>query len=355
MKSLEELRLQIDSLDNELLQILQKRLGIVLEIGKLKEKSSTPIYHPEREKAIIERLGKLAEGGLLKKSAIEAIFLEIFAVSRNLERRERVSYLGPLGSYTHQAAESRFGATCEYFSEHTITAVFKSVECGRCEYGVIPIENNSNGMVGETLDLLGKTPLKIIAEVVMPIHHSLASFAPSIKEVQTIYSKDVAFGQCALFLNEYGLENIKQIPVDSTARAAQLAASNPNFAAICSHIAAKLYQIPILFENIEDTPNNKTRFIILGNFKNKKSGCDKTSVAVNLTNDSQKPGALLSLLQNFNDLGINMTALQSRPNQEDFSYWFFIDFDGYIDDSNVQELFKRHQKELKWLGSYLKV
>lgn len=352
---LEKLRKEIDLLDEALLHTLQKRMSVVSQIGRLKEKSSAPIYRPEREKEIIERLSKLAKDGLLKKSAIEAIFLEIFAVSRNLERSQRVSYLGPLGSYTHQVAESRFGATCEYFSERTITAVFKSVEGERCEYGVVPIENNSNGMVGETLDLLGRTQLKIIAEVIMPIHHSLASLSSSVKDIETIYSKDVAFGQCALFLNEYGLENIKQIPVDSTARAAQLAKEHSKSAAICSHIAAKLYQIPILFENIEDTLDNKTRFIILGNFKNTPSGRDKTSIAVNLLQDSKKPGALLSLLKDFNELGINMTALQSRPNHNDFSYWFFIDFDGHIDDSNIQELFSRHKKEFKWLGSYLKV
>lgn len=351
--NLQHFRAEIDRIDDDILQLLERRMEIVKRIGKEKLQSKAPIYRPEREKEIIERLNA-KKSLLLDKAAIEAIYSEIFAVSRNLELPERVAYLGPLGSYTHQAAESRFGAMCEYFSHNTITQVIKSVENRRANYAVIPIENNQNGAVGETLDLLGQTELKIIAEVYMPIHHCFVSRAESVVDIEVIYSKDIAFGQCSNFLSEHSLDHIQRIPVDSTARAAQLVAENPKSAAICSHIASKLYNVPVLFGNIEDNANNKTRFIIVSNFKNQSCGKDKTSIYANLEN-TDKPGALYHLLYDIKDLNINITSLQSRPMLGgDFKYCFFIDIDGHIDDANVKELFQRYPGALKWLGSYLK-
>ena len=352
--NLRAFREDIDKIDDTLLDLLEKRMEIVSLIGREKKQSNAPIYRPEREREIIDRLDSRKKT-LLQKKAIESIFLEIFAVSRNLELPQKVAYLGPLGSYTHQAAESRFGGMCDYLSHNTIASALKSVENGRANYAVIPIENNQNGIVGETLDLLKNTDLKIVAEIYMPIHHSLASLSQNLQEIQIVYSKDIAFGQCANFLNEHSLDHIQRIPVDSTARAAQLASENPKCAAICSHIAAKLYNLPLLFENIEDNAQNTTRFIIVSNFKNQRCGQDKTSLFANLEN-TDKPGSLYHLLYDIKDLNINMTSIQSRPNKnaKDFSYCFFIDIDGHIDDSNIKELFLRYPKELKWLGSYLK-
>lgn len=350
--NLAHFRTEIDKIDDTLLELLEKRMEIVKRIGKEKIQNNAPIYRPEREKEIIDRLCA-KNPAMLDRAAIEAIFLEIFAVSRNLELPERVAYLGPLGSYTHQAAESRFGAMCEYFSHNTITQAIKSVENHRASYAVVPIENNQNGIVGETLDLLKNTDLKIVAEVYMPIHHCFATLAQNIEEVEIIYSKDIAFGQCVSFLNEHSLDHIQRIPVDSTARAAQLVAENPKCAAICSHIAAKLYKVPVLFENIEENAENTTRFIIISNFKNQRCGRDKTSLFANLAN-TDKPGALHCLLSDIKELNINMTSIQSRPANGDFSYCFFIDIDGHREDANIEELFKRYPNALKWLGSYLK-
>lgn len=352
--NLQHFRNEIDKIDDSILELLEKRMGIVKQIGKAKIQTNSPVYRPEREKEIIDRLNQ-KKPAFLTKSAIESIYLEIFAVSRNLELPERVAYLGPIGSYTHQAAESRFGAMCEYFSHNTITSAIKSVQEGRASYAVVPIENNQNGAVGETLDMLKDTDLKIVAEIYMPIHHCFASISQKLQDIQIIYSKDIAFGQCHHFLSEHSLDHIQRIPVDSTAKAAQLAAQNPQCAAICSHIAAKLYNVPILFENIEDSAGNKTRFIIISHFKNQRCGKDKTSIFANLTN-TNKPGALYNLLYDIRDLNINMTSIQSRPAHQgdDFQYCFFIDIDGHIDDANVNELFARYPKELKWLGSYLK-
>ncbi len=357
MKTLADCRVAIDTLDNELVSLLNKRMSIVERVGEIKSESGGAIYRPEREQAIIERLESLSqkEQGLLNRDAIEAIFLEIFAVSRNLELPERIAYLGPEGSFTHQAAESRFGAMSEYLSLGSIQAVFSTIEAGRAKFGVVPIENSRDGVVGETLDLLAKSSMKIVAELYMPIHMAFATKAEHLSQITKIYSKDKGFGQCREFLLEHGLDTIEHIPVESTAKAAILAESEPNSAAICSHIAAKLYGVPTLFENIEDTQNNTTRFVILSDFKNAKSGNDKTSILVKLK-DAQKPGALVHFLQDFDSEKVNLSKIESRPSKENesFGYWFYIDLFGHIDDEKIQRVLKMHENEVTCLGSYVK-
>ncbi len=355
MKNLDECREAIDSLDNQILDLLNKRMHVVERVGEIKNSSGGAIYRPEREKAIIDRLEKLSRDEILNKSAIEAIFLEIFAVARNLELPERIAYLGPEGSFTHQAAESRFGAMSDYLSLASIASVFKTIESGRAKFGVVPIENSRDGVVGETLDLLAKSPMKIVAELYMPIHMSFATSARHISDITSIYSKDKGFGQCREFLSQHGLENIEQIPVESTAKAAILASEDPSTAAICSHIAAKLYNVPTMFENIEDIHNNLTRFVILSDFENAVSGEDKTSILVRLK-DAQKSGALAHFLQDFDEGNVNLSKIESRPSRDDesFGYWFFIDFYGHIEDVYVQKVLQKHTDEVTWLGSYVK-
>ncbi len=344
---------EIDKIDDAVLELLNKRMELVKGVGELKKSQKSPIYRPEREKSIIERLSSKSKG-LLNKSAIEAIYFEIFAVSRNLELPERIAYLGPEGTFTHQAAESRFGAMSEYLSMSSISAVFKSVESKRAKYGVVPIENNTEGIVGETLDLLAMSNLKIVAELYLPIHHSFATKCEHLSEVKKIYSKDVAFGQCRNFLNDYNLKDVELIPVDSTAKSAKLAQNEPNSASICSHIAAKLYSVPILFDNIEDNHSNKTRFIIISDFTNEISSNDKTSILAQLKN-SDKPGSLVKFLQDFYDEGLNLTKIESRPIREgNFKYWFFIDFEGHYLEEKIQKILNKHIDEIKWLGSYVK-
>jgi len=357
MKTLEECRARIDEIDNEIVELLNQRMEVVRRVGEIKHENKTAIYRPEREKAIIDRLSAMskASGGLLNTQAIEAVFLEIFAVARNLELPERIAYLGPEGSFTHQAAESRFGAMSDYLSLGSIEAVFKTLEASRAKFGVVPIENSRDGVVGETLDLLGKSSVKIVAELYMPIHMAFATKAEKIQDIKRIYSKDKGFGQCREFLQEHGLENMEHIPVESTAKAAILAAKDPEAAAICSHIAAKLYAVPTLFENIEDTHNNATRFFILSDFKNAPSGEDKTSILVRLK-DAQKAGALVHFLEDFNNVDVNLSKIESRPSRDNdgFGYWFFIDFFGHIDEPAVQAIIQKHADEVTWLGSYVK-
>lgn len=357
LETLEGCREAIDTIDTELLALINERMKVVDRVGVIKSESGAPIYRPEREKAILQRLSQLndAQKGLLNEGAIEAIFLEIFAVARNLELPERVAYLGPEGTFTHQAAESRFGAMSEYLPMGTISGVFKALESGRAKFGVVPIESRRDGVVGETLDLLADTPMKIVAELYMKIHMTFASKAENLGQIKRIYSKDKGFGQCREFLNEHALYNVEQIPVDSTARAAILASKDPESAAICSHIAAKLYGVPMMFENIEDVTDNTTRFLILSNFKNAISGQDKTSILVRLK-DAAKAGSLVRFLQDFDTAQINLSKIESRPSRinDGFGYWFFIDFYGHIDDDDVKPLIAKHADEISWLGSYVK-
>ncbi|GAB2773430.1 prephenate dehydratase [Rhabdobacter roseus] len=354
---LSSLRLRIDSLDDQLLELLNERMKLVKQVGELKRATNTIIYRPEREKQIIDRLEKQSTG-LLSRSAIEAIFLEIFAVSRNLELPERIAYLGPEGSFTHQAAESRFGGMGEYLVLPTIHSIFDSVETGRASYGVVPIENNQEGVVIETVDLLREKELLISAEILLPIHFTFVSQSDSLQVIRRIYSKDIAFRQCSKFLREYFEEaNVELIPVESTSKAAKLASQEPDAAAICSHIAAKLFGVPVLFDNIEDSDQNRTRFIILSkNFVNQRSQSDKTTLIANLPN-TNRPGVLYDFLKDFNDRGINLIKIESRPLRQGstFRSWFLVEFEGHYEEPAVQEIMEKYGSNLKWLGSYVRI
>lgn len=352
---LNQLRQQIDDIDAQLLHLLNQRMDVVKQVGELKRANKAIIYRPEREKYILDRLTELNDG-LLNRPAIEAIFLEIFAVARNIELPERVSFLGPEGSFTHQAAESRFGAMSEYVSLPSIRSVFESVHTERTRFGVVPIENNREGIVNETIDLLYEMDVKIVAELPMSIHHTFVTKAEKLGEITRIYSKDIAFRQCTKFLNEY-FENqpVELIPVESTSKAARIVAQEPNAAAICSQIAAKLFEVPVLFRNIEDSDNNRTRFLIISrDIKNARSSNDKTTIVVNL---DDTPGSLARFLQLFDEKNINLTKIESRPLRggDQFRSWFYIDFDGHIDDADVQEIMAAYPGQVKWAGSYVKL
>ncbi len=351
---LKKLRTEIDSIDDEILQLLDKRMNIVKKIGKLKLKTDRAIYHPKREQEILHRLINTPKNTISNKG-IQSIYQEIFATARFLELPERVAYLGPDGSFTHQVAMSKFGRISEYISCANIESIIKSVANNSVKYGVIPIENNSNGVVGESLDFLAKYDVKIVAESNLSVHHSLASNEKLLSNVKRIYSKDIAFGQCREFLNNYSLQNIELIPLDSTAKAAKVASNEPNSAAICSNIAANIFNLPIMFENIQDNDDNITRFFIISDFKTNPTANDKTSVCAFIDN-SDKPGTLAKLLSDFHTKNINLVKLESRPLRKTkvFSFWFYIEFEGHIDNSNVKEVFNQIKDKLKWLGSYPK-
>jgi len=350
--SIVDLRAKIDSIDSKILALINERMHLVKEIAEHKRRDGKAIYIPEREKAIIERL--IAEnGGLLDKSSIEAIFLEIFAISRNYELPQRVALLGPQGSFTHQAAETKFGPTANYLYLDNIKSVFEAVQTKRSTFGVVPIENNQQGTVHETILALSQFDLKIIAEVSIAVHFSLASTEDDLNSIRAIYSKDIAFRQCENFIRDtFANREIRKIPVESTSKAAKLAKQDNHAAAICSHIAARTAELPILFNNIEDSHLNKTRFLVLSDENcNQSSGTDKTTLLAKL---GDHPGALASFLADFHTKQINLTKIESLPARRgsSFSYWFYIELKGHEKESAIAEVLERHGNEVKSLGSY---
>ncbi len=348
---LDSLRQAIDSIDDRLLELYNERLKIVHKVGEFKNQTKAPIYRPEREQEILNRLKakNKKDSGVLNDEAIDALFLELFAVARNYELPERIAFLGPEASFTHQAAEMKFGAMSSYLPIHTIKGVFREVSEGRAKFGVVPIENSFNGIVSDTISSLSTFNLKIVAEVIVEVHHVLATKAEDIKDIKRIYSKDIAFGQCSRFLEDLGLDMVEQIPVESTAKAAQLATKDSKSASICSEVASKLYNLPVLFRNIEDDGNNRTRFFIVSDFENQPSGKDKSTILVRLPN---RPGALVDFLNDFKEAKIDLTKIKSHI-VEGVSI-FFIEFDGHKNDEKIKGIFEKHRDSIKFLGSYVK-
>jgi len=349
--TLDDFRLQIDSIDNTLLELYNERMELVHQVGELKNTIGAPIYRPEREQAILNRLkSKNAKAkGKLTDAAIDALFLEMFAVARNLELPEGVAFLGPEASFTHQAAESKFGAMSTYLPISSIEGIFRAVDKGTAKFGVVPIENSSNGIVSDTINGLDKYDFKIIAEVIIDVHFSFATLSEDYKKIKKIYSKDIAFGQCRKFLHDLGLANIELVPVESTAKAAKLAAEDDKIAALCPAIAAKLYKLPIRFNNIEDDTKNRTRFFVISDFENGRSGDDKTSMLVRLSN---KPGSLVDFLNNFEKSGVNLTKIKSHIVEGESL--FFIEFNGHQEDDNIKPILKKMSSVIKVLGSYVR-
>lgn len=346
--TLDDLRLQIDSIDNTLLELYNERMELVHQVGELKNTTGSPIYRPEREQAILNRL-KSQNTGKLTNAAIDALFLEMFAVARNLELPEGVAFLGPEASFTHQAAESKFGAMSTYLPISSIEGIFREVEKGTAKFGVIPIENSSNGIVSDTINGLDEYNLSIIAEVIIDVHFAFATLNENYKKVKRIYSKDIAFGQCRKFLQDLGLDDVELVPVESTAKAAKLASEDESTAALCPSIAAKLYNLPIRFSNVEDNTNNRTRFFVISNFKNASSGDDKTSMLVKLSNEA---GSLVNFLNHFEQAGLSLTKIKSHIVGGESL--FFIEFNGHQDDVKVKPILEKLSSEVKVLGSYVK-
>lgn len=346
--TLDELRVKIDAIDDTLLKLYNERMELVHQVGELKNTTGAPIYRPEREQAILTRL-KSQNRGKLTNAAIDALFLEMFAVARNLELPEAVAFLGPEASFTHQAAESKFGAMSAYIPINSIEGVFRAVDKDIAKFGVIPIENSSNGIVSDTINCLDAYDLKIIAEVMIDVHFAFATLCEDYKKITKVYSKDIAFGQCRKFLQDLGLDDAELVPVESTAKAAKMAAKDATSAALCPSIAAKLYNLPIRFDNVEDNTNNKTRFFIISNFDNAMSGNDKTSILVRLSNE---PGTLVHFLNHFEAENVNLTKIKSHIVGGDSI--FFIEFHGHPEDEKIKAILETLNCDIKILGSYVK-
>ena len=348
--SLDELRKMIDDLDHQLVQLLNERARIVVEIGKLKDKTAKPVYAPDREKQVFERIAQANEGPLPDKCLV-AIWRELMSGSFVLERPLRIAYLGPQGSFSHTAAMLKFGQSVEYEPVTDIASIFDEVSKGHCDLGLAPVENTMGGGVIETLDALIDCDVKVCAEILMSIHHNLLANCP-LEEVEKIYSKPEVFAQCRGWLSAT-FKNAQTVAVASTARAAQMAAGEPKSAAIGSTVAAELYGLSIVCENIEDITNNITRFLIIGREDAKPTDEDKTAI---LFSTAHKAGALADVLDVFKLYDINLTNIESRPSRKrEWEYYFFMDFLGHRSEKRVQdglEEARKHCLQLSILGSF---
>jgi chorismate mutase/prephenate dehydratase len=352
-KELNIARNNIDLIDDEIISLIDKRVKEVKKIGDIKNSQNSVIYRPQRELEILNRLNKKSK--YLNFLQIQAIFYEIFSFSRNYEKTQTISFLGPEYSYTHQASMSKFSSSSEYISAISIKKVFTNIIQGISHYGVVPIENSSNGVVSETLSFLNEFDMNIVSEVVLDIKHIIAGNISSINDTKNIYSKDIAFSQCSIFLNENNLSSDgKCFEVNSTSIAAKLASENKNTLAICSKYAAKFYNLPIIYDDIQDVKNNKTRFFIIEKNNSSYEKYDKnikykTSI---LFQTSNKSGSLFNFLKSFNDENINLIKIKSHIYQG--VTLFFAEMSIHRDNKKFQKVFKKHKKEIKILGSFIK-
>lgn len=353
-RTLQDYRESIDSLDRKLLDLLNERSRIVEKIGRLKEETNESIYVPLREKQLVENLMKKNKGPF-PNHAVYNVFKEIVSASRAMQAPLYVSYLGPAATFTHMAAIKHFGRSAELRGAASIARVFEEVEHDRSEFGVVPIENSTEGVVNHTLDLFLSTSLNICAEVTLEIAHNLVSKAGSLSEIQRIYAHPQAVGQCREWL-EKNVSGVSIIEVESSAEAAQRAILDSSGAAIASEYASQLYNLQIVKGHIEDYSNNMTRFLIIGKEKMKKTGKDKTSILFSVKDEV---GILYKMLDPFYRQKINLTKIESRPlKKRAWEYVFFVDFEGHVAEQRVKKALNTlHSKctFLKILGSYPRV
>jgi chorismate mutase / prephenate dehydratase len=344
-EKLKQLREQIDRLDDELLKLANQRAALAQQIGHLKENGV--VLRPEREAQVLERLLE-KNSGPLSDEAVTRLFTEVMSQCRALEAPLTIAYLGPEGTFTEAAAQKRFGSAIQEQSCTTIDEVFRAVASGTAHYGMVPVENSSEGAVGRTLDLLMQSTLQICGEVMLPIHQCLLGQHRELNSIKSVYSHPQSLGQCQGWLNT-NLQHAARIPVASNAEAARLAAENPHSAAIAGSQAAALFGLMILAENIEDDAGNTTRFLVLGNQQVSPSGNDKTSLVMSTAN---RPGAVHDLLVPLAKHGVSMTKLESRPARSGlWEYVFFMDIEGHQADIKVAAALA----ELKQVAAFVKV
>jgi len=347
---LKDLRKKIDALDAKIVELLNQRAEITLSVGAHKIKNKASIYAPAREKQVLERIKMLSKGPL-NKVGLEAIYREIMSASLSLEKPLRIGYLGPEATFSHLAAMKRFGSSVEYVPCENVSEIFSKVEHGDCDYGVVPIENSIEGVVTHTIDLLVDSELKICSQILLDVSLNLMSKG-SLKGIKEVYSHPQPLGQCRQWLLR-NLPHAQLIAAASTTKAAQLASKKKTSACVASEIAAKLYKMTILKKNIQDSPHNITRFLVLSNSDTPATGKDRTSLVFSI---KDKVGALHAMLTPFDRNKINLTKIESRPSKKKaWDYYFFIDLEGHQDDPHVKRALSQLEgmcKFMKILGSY---
>lgn len=349
--NLQQLRDQIDKIDDQILDLLNVRAGVVLDVGKAKAGESREFYVPSRERAIFERL-QARNSGPFPNESLCRVFREIISASLSLELPMKVAFLGPQSTFTHVAAMEQFGLSAQLVAQKSIPSVFEEVERGRAHYGVVPVENTTEGVVNHTLDMFIGSDLQVIAEILLEISHDLLSLTGKLEQVQRVVSHPQALAQCRHWLDE-NLPDTPQMDVSSTAAAAQLAAEDESVAAIASHAAARQYGLQVAKAKIEDNSNNFTRFLVIGRKIPEASGRDKTSILFSVRDE---PGILYRMLEPFSKRDINLVKIESRPmKQKAWEYIFFLDLVGHVQDAEINaaiEELRGHCHFLKVLGSY---
>ncbi len=344
-----------DSIDEKIVCLLNQRVQHAAEIGKIKFSNGADYYDPTREAQVMEKIASL-NSGPITISTLQSVYREVISASIALEKRLVIAYLGPESTFTHQAAIRNFGVSLEYQASKTIPDVFTEVENGHADYGVVPIENSTEGAVFHTMDMLVDSDLHICSQVYLPIEHCLISRS-CVAEINEVHSKDQALGQCRQWLHTH-LSNAEWVDVLSTADAVRSAKKSLGIAAVASELSAQHYGVPVKVRGIQDREDNVTRFLVVGKTQVRPygGGRDKSSLVISLKDEV---GALERTLRAFATRGINLSKIESRPSRKKaWDYYFFIDLVGHYEDENVQSALsdlKDYCPFVKWLGSYPEV
>lgn len=348
--SLAEHRDAIDKLDRQIIRLLNERTEHACAIGEYKLQHGQEIYAPHREQAVFARICKLNKGPI-RDSAMRAIYREIMSSSLSLEKTMKIAYLGPEATFTHQAAIKKFGASLEYSTQKTIADVFAEVGKHRADYGVVPIENSTEGVVNHTLDMFVDCELQIVSQILLPISHCLLSKVPR-KQIKKLYVHPQTRAQCRTWIQMF-LPDAEIVETSSNARSTEMAKRSRTAAAIAGELCSEKYKVPIIEHDIQDNAANATRFLVLGRECSPPTGNDRTSIMFSI---ADKVGALHDSLSPFRRLKINMTKIESRPTKRRaWRYFFFVDLDGHSQDKKIEKAIGQLEKEcsfVKVLGSY---
>jgi len=348
---LKPLRDQIDAIDAQLIALLNQRAGVAQQVGHIKAETNAPVFRPEREAQVLARVAERNQGPLAS-SDLQSIFREVMSACRALEKRITVAYLGPAGTYSEQAVWQQFGQAVDGLPGVSIDEIFRSVEAGTAEFGVVPVENSTEGAVNRTLDLLMRTTLSISGEVALPVQHSLMTRTGTMDGITRICAHSQALAQCQAWLNEH-YPQLERRAVASNGEAARMASEEVGVAAIAGDMAARRYSLAIAHAHIQDDPHNRTRFFVVGTLQPGPSGRDQTSLLLSVPN---KSGAVYELLAPLARHGVSMTRFESRPARTGrWEYFFFVDIEGHAHDFKVAEALAELQTQaafFKVLGSY---
>jgi|UniRef100_UPI0040492E6D chorismate mutase / prephenate dehydratase len=353
---LNPIREKIDALDHQLVEIINRRLELAAEIGRIKRSTGGEIYVPEREDAVMRKVTSDNQGPI-KNEALRAIYREIMSAAIALEKPLMIAYLGPEATNTHAAAMKKFGASVDYHAMATVSDIFTAVEKGEADYAVIPIENSTEGSVREALDSFVESDLKIVAQIYLEVTHALITNSP-LEKITKVYSKDQALAQCRHWLQRH-LPHAQLIDASSTSRAVQIARDEAGTAAVAGELAGQHYGVPVLVKNIQDKADNTTRFFVIGRKPAGPvgGGKDISSFLISLGDEAAShSGALLKMLMPMAERGVNLSKIESRPSKKrPWDYYFFIDVTGHFDDPSMKEALadlKKFCPLVKWLGSY---